>query len=83
MHLNFFPPDWSGVDKVMITGLQNNHDLWNQIGRTSKYKYKKMIKEIAKHDELTIELKKSFVEYQSTLKDELDSWLRGIDVRED
>lgn len=76
----FFPPDWSGVDKVMITGLQNNHDLWNQIGRTSKYKYKKMIKEIAKHDELTRELKKSFVEYQRTLKNELDSWLRGIDV---
>ena len=42
----------------------------------------KMLKEIAEHDELTLELIKTFEEYQKDLKDELDSWLRGIDVTE-
>ena len=66
----------------MLAGLKQNHNYWNEISRNSKYKYRKMLKEIAEHDELTLELKKSFEEYQKDLKDELDSWLRGIDVTE-
>ncbi|MDN6166878.1 MAG: replication initiation factor domain-containing protein [Tetragenococcus koreensis] len=80
--LEFMPLDWSANDKIMLSGLRTNHNFWNEIGRDSKYKYRKMLKEIAEHDELTTELKKSFTEYQKELKDELDSWLRGIDVTE-
>lgn len=80
--LEFMPLDWTGTEKVMLTGLMTNPDLWNELSRPSKYKYRDMLKEIAKHDELTIELKKSFEEYHDELKVELDSWLRGIDVTE-
>lgn len=80
--LEFIPNDWKSTDKMMLTALQVNHGYWNEISRNSKYKYRKLLKEIAKHDELTSELKKSFKEYQKELKDELDSWLRGIDVSE-
>lgn len=80
--LEFMPENWSANDKIMLSGLSTNQNYWSEIGRDSKYKYRKLLKEIAKHDELTLELKKSFEEYQKDLKDELDSWLRGIDVTE-
>lgn len=80
--LEFIPNDWKVTDKIMLAGLKQNHQYWNEISRNSKYKYRKMLREITQHDELTIELKKSFIEYQKDLKDELDSWLRGIDVTE-
>jgi len=80
--LEFMPVDWSATDKIMLTGLKNNHGLWGEMHRNTRPKYRKKLKEIAKHDELTKELKKSFVEYQNKLKEELDSWLIGIDVTE-
>ena len=41
------------------------------------------MKEIANDDELTQHLKASFSESAKDLKDELDSWLTGLDVTED
>lgn len=79
--LEFMPDNLKATDKIMLTGLKANHNHWSILSRNSKYKYRKMLQEIAQeYDELTQELKKSFKEYQEDLKDELDSWLRGIDV---
>lgn len=80
--LEFMPLDWSPREKMMLLALQQDENFWSEISRNSKYKYREMLREISKHDELTKELKKSFEEYQKDLKDELDSWLRGIDVTE-
>lgn len=80
---NFFPLDIKVTDEVMLTGLLANHDLWSKLTRPTKYKYRNMLKEIAKNDELTQHLKASFSESAKDLKDELDSWLRGLEVTEE
>ncbi|MDG3143263.1 replication protein, partial [Streptococcus suis] len=67
----------------MLTGLFANHHLWSKVARHTKYKYRNLLKEIANDDELTQHLKASFSENAKDLKDELDSWLTGLDVTED
>lgn len=81
--LNFFPSDMKVTDKVMLTGLLADHHLWSELTRPTKYKYRNLLKEIANDDELTQHLKASFSESAKDLKDELDSWLTGLDVTED
>lgn len=80
---HFFPIDMKVTDEVMLTGLFANHNLWSKIARHTKYKYRNLLKEIAKNDELTQHLKASFSESAKDLKDELDSWLRGLEVTEE
>ncbi len=80
---NYFPKDMKATDKVMLTGLFANHDLWSEITRPTKYKYRNMLKEIAHNDELTQHLKASFSESIGILKQELDTWLIGLDVTEE
>lgn len=80
---NYFPKDMKATDKVMLTGLFANHDLWSEITRPTKYKYRNMLKEIAHNDELTQHLKASFSESIGVLKQELDTWLVGLDVTEE
>lgn len=80
---NFMPEDMKVTDKMMITALIVEHGYWSQLHRNTKYKYRKMMKEIAQNDELTQHLKSSFSESAQQLKDELDSWLLGLDVTDD
>lgn len=80
---NYFPVDMKVTDEVMLTGLFANHHLWSKLTRPTKYKYRNMLKEIAQNDELTQHLKASFSESAQQLKDELDSWLIGLDVTEE
>lgn len=81
--LNFIPMDMKPTDEIMLTGLFANHHLWSKVARHTKYKYRNLLKEIANDDELTQHLKASFSESAKDLKDELDSWLTGLDVTED
>lgn len=81
--LNFIPMDMKPTDEIMLTGFFANHHLWSKVARHTKYKYRNLLKEIANDDELTQHLKASFSESAKDLKDELDSWLTGLDVTED
>lgn len=80
---NFMSDDISAIEKAVITGLIADHGLWGGLNRRTKYKYRNMLKEIAQNDELTQHLKSSFSESAQQLKDELDSWLIGLDVTEE
>lgn len=80
---NFMPDDMSGIEKAVITGLIADHGLWGGLHRHTRSKYRNMLKEIAQNDELTQHLKSSFSESAQQLKDELDSWLVGLDVTEE
>ena len=64
----------------MLTGLFADNSLWADISKNSKTKYKKLQKELAKEDALTVALKETFREESNRLKDELDTWLLGLDV---
>lgn len=77
---HFFPSGMSPIEQAVITGLITNQDLWGRLARMTKYKYRKMLKEIAENDELTQYLKASFSESMDNLKRELDTWLVGLDV---
>lgn len=80
---HYFPNSMSPIEQAVITGLITNQDLWGGLNRRTKYKYRKLLKEIAENDELTQHLKASFSESAKDLKDELDSWLRGLEVTEE
>ena len=76
----FFPESLSGVEKVMLTGLLTNQDLWSGLNKDTKRKYRKLAKEVAKEDELTQHLKSSFSESLEKLDKELNDWLYGMTV---
>lgn len=80
---NYMPDYLSGIEKAVIVGLMNDQNLWSGLARNTKYKYRNLLKDIANDDELTQHLKSSFSESAKDLKDELDSWLVGLDVTED
>lgn len=80
---HYFPDDMKVTDKIMIQGLLAEHNFWGELARMTKYKYRNLLKKIAQNDELTQYLKASFSESAKDLKDELDSWLTGLDVTED
>lgn len=77
---HYFPPTIKPVDKVMITGLIADHNLWSEIGRDLKYRLRKILKNESLNDELTQHLRESFSESADELKKELDTWLLGLDV---
>lgn len=80
---NYFPLDIKTIDKLAILGLFSEPMMWGEISRPTKYKYRKILKEVAQNDELTQHLKASFSESVEDLKKELDSWLLGLDVTEE
>jgi len=80
---HFLPVDTKHTDKVMIAGLISDHNLWGGLARNTKYKYRNLLKEESKNDELTNHLRQTFFESSNELKNELDTWLQGLDVSED
>lgn len=60
------------TDKVMLKGLHADHQLFSELAVRTRQKYRKLMKEIAKEDELTQHLKSSFSESIEDLKRELD-----------
>lgn len=77
---NYMSDKFSGIEKAVVVGLMTEQNLWSELARNTKYKYRNLIKEIVIDDELTQHLKSSFSESAKDLKDELDSWLIGLDV---
>ena len=77
---DFFPDSLSGVEKVMLTGLLSNQDLWSGLNKDTKRKYRNLAKQVAKEDEFTQHLKASFSESIEQLDKELNSWLIGMNV---
>lgn len=77
---NYIPIDMKATDKVMIKGLHADHQLFSQLAVRTKQKYRKLMKDIAKEDELTQHLKSSFSESIEDLKRELEVWLSRINV---
>ena len=80
---NYLPSNMKVTDKAMIIALMTEHGLWGELSRNTKYKYRKILKEVAQNDELTQHLKASFSESVEDLKKELDTWLLGLDVTEE
>lgn len=76
-HLNL---DLSATEKIMLTGLHANHNLWSELNKDTKRKYRKLAREVAKEDELTNHLKSSFSSSIEQLGKELNSWLIGMNV---
>ncbi|MEM5126008.1 replication protein, partial [Enterococcus faecalis] len=57
-------------------------NFWSLLSRNSKYKYRELLKEESQNDELTNHLRETFAESADNLKQELDTWLLGLDVTE-
>lgn len=77
---HFLPLDTKHTDKVMIAGLISDHSLWGGLSRHTKYKYRKLLKQESRNDELTNHLRETFTESSEELKKELNTWLLGLDV---
>jgi hypothetical protein len=79
----FFPVDMKVTDKIMLTGLLSDESLWAELSKNSRTKYKKLLNELTQDDELTLALVESFSDCYLDLKNELDTWLIGLDVTSD
>lgn len=79
---HFLPVNTKHIDKIVIAGLISDHSLWGGLSRPTKYKYRDLLKQESKNDELTNHLRESFFECSNDLKNELDTWLQGLDVSE-
>lgn len=80
---HFLPLDVKPNDKVMIYGLISNPEMWGFLERRMKYKLRDILKRESKNDELTNHLRETFSEAADDLKKELDTWLLGLNVKED
>lgn len=70
-------------DKLVLTALKADPSLWKDLSKNSKTKYRKLTKELALTDNfLTKNLIDSYCYCKDELRDELDSWLLGLDVAE-
>lgn len=76
----FFPTDMKVTDKIMLIGLLSDESLWAELSKNSRTKYKKLFNELTQDDELTLALIESFSDCYIDLKNELDTWLIGLDV---
>lgn len=83
MSPHFMPNTFSGIERCVIKGLMSDENEWDNLTRSTKYKYKKMMLECVKNDEITQNMLLTFEQSAKELKDELDSWLIGIDVTND
>jgi hypothetical protein len=80
---HFLPLNIKWTDRVMLAGLMTDENLWSGLGRNTKYKYRDLLKQESKNDELTLAMRETFLEQSADLKKELDSWLIGLDVSEE
>ena len=64
----------------MLVGLLSDTSLFSELGSEAKAKYRKLLREVAEVDEVTQHMLASFSEQYSDLKNELDSWLNGLDA---
>lgn len=76
----YIPDSIKGSTKIMLVGLLSDTSLFSELGSHSKAKYRKLLREVAEVDEVTQHMLASFSEQYSDLKNELDSWLNGLDV---
>ncbi len=76
------PIDTTPTDRIMLAGLMSDQNFWSLLSRNSKYKYWELLKEESQNDELTNHLRETFAESADNLKQELDTWLLGLDVTE-
>ena len=80
--LHYFPTDMKVTDKVMIAGLHADHQLISQLAVRTRQKYRKLMKQLTKQDELTQHLKSTFSNEIERLKNELSLWLHNAKVAE-
>lgn len=80
---HFLPMDTKATDRVMLAGLLTDQNFWSLLSRNSKYKYRELLKQESQNDELTNHLRETFFESADILKEELDTWLQGLDVTEE
>ena len=80
---HFLPVSTKPIDKVLISGLIADQNNWSIISRDLKYRLRNLLKQESQNDELTNHLRESFAESSSELKEELDTWLQGLDITEE
>lgn len=80
---HYLPVSTKPIDKVLTSGLIADQNNWSIISRDLKYRLRKLLKQESQNDELTNHLRESFAESSSELKEELDTWLQGLDVTEE
>lgn len=77
---HYFPNDISTIERCVLKGLLFDHSEWDNLPRATKYRYRKLMLKEATNDQLTQNMLKTFHESAAALKDELDTWLIGLDV---
>lgn len=80
----FIPLNIVGMEKITLDGLLAKPENWNQLSsNTTRAKYRKMVKSIAKSEALTEILRDTYFEQREEIQRELDYWLNGLNIVED
>lgn len=77
---HYLPLEIKPTERIMLKGLFYDHSEWSNLAKNTKKKYRDLLKLESKNDELTNHLRETFKESSSELKNELDTWLKGLDV---
>ena len=77
---HFMPCTFSALERCVLKGLLSDTSEWDNLARKTKYKYRDMLLECVKNDEITQNMLVTFEKSANELKDELDSWLLGLQV---
>lgn len=77
----FLPTSLSGTERLVIEGLLVKKENWGFISsKATKAKYKKILREATRNDELTQAMLDCFEKSYKRLQSELGHWLRRINV---
>lgn len=77
----FLPTSVSGTERLVLEGLLTKKENWGLLNsKSSKAKYKKILREATKNDELTKAMFDCFDKSYKRLQRELGHWLRKINI---
>ncbi|MFU0769929.1 replication initiation protein, partial [Staphylococcus pasteuri] len=80
--LHVLKPAWSTLEKVneqaMVYALLHEESMWGKLSKNTKYKFKKLIKEISPID-LTEIMKSTLKEKEKQLQKQIDFWLSDFE----
>lgn len=76
----YIPDDIRGTERLILNSILSEPSSISELGHNARAKYRKIARQVASVDEVSQHMLASFSEQYSDLKNELDSWLNGLDV---
>lgn len=85
MLVDFYVPMYDQIDdltkQAMVYRLTNDSDFWGQLAKSTRAKYRKILREMPHENELAVEMAQEFVNQFERLEHELQSIMNRFDIK--